>query len=259
MLKYMNGTADIGKISIPNPFQQIQQTATDIYNSVVPSNIQQQIEAITPNVVNVNAILAGKVFLAATRVNFMGLATKLQYLLAKSPNEVFSFWSRYGTQKNLTDAVNAGISKKAFGYAVGDRIGKDCYCRSGVWAPYCCKGYSLKTMGEDTGESSGTDWAQYAKVALPIIQWIVSLFNKKKGEEPTASETQTLNVMSAALATYAAGAKDGTSQPYTEAPDRPLPTGTSSQEEQNGGFFSKPLNLVLTGAAVYLGYKAIKK
>ncbi len=259
MLKYMNGTADIGKISIPNPFQQLQQTATDIYNSVVPANIQEQIQSITPNTVNINAVLAGKVFLAALRVNFMGLATKTQYLIAKSPNEVFSFWSRYGTQKNLTDAVNAGVSKKAFGYAVGDRIGKDCYCRSGVWAPYCCKGYSLKSMGEDTGEGSGTDWAQYAKVALPIIQWIVSLFNKKKGEEPTASETQTLKVLSAALATYAAGAKNGTSTPYTEAPDRPLPTGTSSQEEQSGGFFSKPLNLVLLAGGAFAAYKLIKK
>lgn len=257
MLKYMNGTADIGKLTIPNPLnvlQQAQQTAQNIYNSTVPANIQQQINQIAPNVVNVNAVLAGKVFLAAVKANFLGLATKTKYLLTKSPNEVYTFWARYGTQKNLVDAVNIGASKKAFGYAVGDKLGKDCLCKDRVtWAKECCKGFSIKSMGEDAGEGSGTNWAEYAKVALPIIQWIVGLFNKKKGEEPTASETQTLNVMSAALANYAAGAKDGTSTPYTEGENNPLPNATQES------FFSKPLNIALVAGGAYVAYRVIKK
>lgn len=266
MLKYMNGTADIGKLTIPKPFQNIvnqaQQTGQNIYNSVVPQNIQQQIQAITPNTVNINTVLAGKVFLASVRANFMGLADKVEYLLKVSPSEVTNFWKRYGSTKNLVDAVNAGRGKKAFGYVVGDKIGNDCLCKDRTtWAAECCKGFKVGRMGadEEGGGSGGTDWAQYAKVALPIIQWIVSLFNKKKdGGQVTQSEATTLDQMSAALATYAAGAKDGTARPYvdTSAPDQDLATSSSEDETP---FYKKPLNIAIGIGLGVLAYKKLSK
>lgn len=264
MLKYMNGTADMGKLTIPRPFQNIveqaQQAGQNIYNSVVPQNIQQQIQAITPNTINVNTILAGKVFLASVRANFLGLADKVEYLLKVSPSEVTNFWKRYGSTTNLVNAVNAGKGKKAFGYVVGDRIGKDCLCKDKrTWAAECCKGFSVARMGADESGGEGkTDWASYAKVALPIIQWIVSLFNKKKNNgEVSQDEAATLNVMGAALATYAANAKDGTARPYvdTSAPSQDL---AESSAEAETPFYKKPLNIAIGLGLGYFAYKKIK-
>lgn len=184
-VKYLNGTADMGKIKISlpklpkpptppsfKPLDKVIEKVKPVMQKVVPKNPKDLVKNISNTVMKINKTLSTQWFLKSVEKNFLGLADKILELQKYHPNELANVYARFGGMNELLAHANRGKGKKLSG-AIGE------------------------------GESGETaQWADTAKASMPIIKMILEFFQKKRNKQPSAEEQQAVALMQQSLSDY---------------------------------------------------------
>jgi hypothetical protein len=200
-------------------------------------------------------------FLELVKLNFRGLANKLQTLETKSPGQPKAFWNRLGGNYNkLEKAISLGATRRAF-LGNPEEFTERAITRENkivkAYVPKFKNARNLSRFISAAPPAPPIDPATLSALigsAVAIIKPLMTLLKNKKIEDNDTKELEESEEVKSAEALGANFAvKDA--EPGTEK------ESSGSSESSAGGLsniFSNPLLLVGGGLALYLAFKPKK-